>query len=67
MSLATSSLLIAIRLGQNALDNTKRYPLTNYEKNILKYAGYNKATDSDILSQEIYVKIDQLLLDNKAQ
>ena len=41
MSMATVSLLIGIRLGEDAINNAGNYPLTNFEKNTIIKAGYS--------------------------
>jgi len=41
-SMATASLLIAIRIGDATIKNAGKYPLTSSEKAILINAGYEK-------------------------
>ena len=53
-AMATASLLIAIRLGDEAIKDAGRYPLTKDEKNIILNAGYDKedlkSVESDLNS-----------------
>ena len=60
-SVATTSLLIAIRIGNNSLENVKKYPLTSYEKNLIKDSGYPQLEDINDLTSEIYNDIQEFL------
>ena len=53
ISMATVSLLIAIRIGDHAIKNAGSYPLTRYEKSSLLNAGF---TLEDIDDLELDVK-----------
>ncbi len=64
MSMAATSLLIAIRIGDNSLDNVKSHPLTSYEKRILQKAGYTGANYIDKLNSEISQHINSLIQQN---
>ena len=61
MSVATASLLIAIKVGDNSLTNTKYYPLTSYERELINKAGYTAKQNIQELNLEIEDHIDYLL------
>ena len=54
MSAATVSMLVAINLGNKALKNAGKYPLTLQEREILTNAGY-KSSDMELINQEIEI------------
>ncbi len=54
MSMSTVALLIAIRLGDNAIDNAGKYPLTRSEiSTVLNIPGY---TEDDISNLQLDIK-----------
>ncbi|ABX08750.1 hypothetical protein [Prochlorococcus marinus] len=63
MSMATASLLIAIQVGEGALNNSKRLALSRHEKLIINRAGYSDTQKIKNLKLEIYTHIEQLLED----
>ena len=52
MSAVTVAMLIAVKVSDNALSNVGKYPLSESEKDILRFADYNEA-DIQNLNDEI--------------
>ncbi len=52
MSAVTVAMLIAVKVSDNALSNVGKYPLSENEKDILRFAEYNEA-DIQNLNDEI--------------
>ena len=52
MSAVTVAMLIAVKVSDNALSNVGKYPLSENEKDILRFADYNEA-DIQNLNDEI--------------
>ena len=55
MVVATTSLLFAIEMAEQAFDQTGRYPLNDEERTVLEQAGLS-ADDAEIFWQENVVK-----------
>ena len=53
MSAVTVAMLIAIKVTDNGLSNVGKYPLTDAEKEILRWAGYE---DADIRNLNVEIK-----------
>ncbi len=53
ISMATASLLLAIKIGDQAIKNAGNYPLTRYEKSSLLNAGF---TSDDLSNLELDVQ-----------
>ena len=52
MSAVTVAMLIAVKVSDNALSNVGKYPLSENEEDILRFADYNEA-DIQNLNDEI--------------
>ena len=53
MSAVTVAMLIATKVTDNGLSNVGKYPLTDAEKEILRWAGYE---DADIRNLNVEIK-----------
>ncbi len=64
VSVATTSLLIAINVFDNSLQNSKNIQLSSYEKEILLRAGYSNQRELINLTKEMDNHIEELFREN---
>ena len=67
MSAVTVAMLIAVKVSDNALSNVGKYPLSESEKDILRFADYNEADIqnlNDEIKETLKFKRDKNLMNN---